>query len=164
MTNKFRGDGYDQLSLPLSVSREGLLSAYIATLFSAATISCAKFSALLMYVRIFNTDPNFRIWVRITGLFCLAWLFGASFGAAFRCTPIQSQWNIMLVPKSKCYKIQNFFLSVEVPNCILDIVVVALPIFMINKLQLSFKHKILLGFSFVLGGLSVVQAQLAAGY
>lgn len=61
MTNTLRGDGYDTFALPLSVSRGSLLSAYIGTIISAATISTAKFSALLMSYRIFNTDPTFRL-------------------------------------------------------------------------------------------------------
>ena len=131
------------------------MSAYIRTIMAAATISSAKLCALLLYDRIFWADPKFRILIKITGLLCVSWLFGASFATAFRCRPVRAGWDLRLAKTAKCFNVQNAFLAVEVPNCLLDITVVALPIIVINKLQLLSKQKFTVAVIFLLGGMSV---------
>ena len=123
----------------------------MATLLSASTISVAKFSILLLYRRIFKSDKKFRVAVDIIGALCIAWWIGASLGAALRCSPVESSWNPFIV--GHCYNIENFFIAVEVNNCILDWAIVTLPIGVIRGLQLHLRDKITLCFIFALGGL-----------
>lgn len=101
--------------------------------------------------------------IKITGLLCLAWWIAATVAVALPCIPVQKAWEpqtwsyIPGLPETpgRCYAYREFYLSIEVPNCVLDFWVVALPIFQIQKLQLSLRYKISISFIFVLAGLYV---------
>ena len=81
----------------------------------------------------------------------IAWWIGASLGAALRCTPVKSQFEPLI--QGKCYNVQRFFIAVEIPNCLLDFVIVVMPLGVIQGLHLQLKHKITLSFIFLLGSL-----------
>ena len=108
----------------------------------------------MLYRRTFGTDKRFQGAVLIVGIMCIAWWLGASLGAALRCSPVQSQLNVSI--PGKCYNVQRFFIAVEIPNCLLDFVIVAMPVGVIQGLHLQLKHKITLSFIFLLGSLYVV--------
>ena len=105
----------------------------------------------MLYRRTFSADKTFQRAVLIVGIMSIAWWIGASFGAALRCTPVKSQFN-PLIP-GKCYNVQHFFIAVEIPNCLLDFAIVAMPLGVIQGLQMQLKHKVTLCMIFLLGSL-----------
>ncbi|KAL9136914.1 MAG: hypothetical protein Q9175_001872 [Cornicularia normoerica] len=143
------GDGYDLPMLPPATLKIQLKATYAATIFSASAISVAKFSILMLYRRTFSTDKRFQLAVLIVAIMSIAWWVAASLGAALRCTPVESQLNPLI--QGKCYNVQHFFIAVEIPNCLLDFAIVAMPIGVIQGLHLQLKHKITLCFIFLLG-------------
>ena len=124
---------------------------YISTIVSATVISVAKFSVLILFRRIFGPDKTFKLNLLVLGTISAAWWVAASLGAALRCQPVQSQYDPLI--QGHCYSVQHFFIAVEVPNCLLDFAIVALPISVIRRLHLPLKHKITLSLIFLLGSL-----------
>lgn len=105
----------------------------------------------MLYRRTFSPDRLFQVAVLAAGMVAIAWWVAASLGAALRCTPAESQFNPLI--QGKCYDVQNFFMAVEVPNCLLDFAIVAMPLAVIQSLHLQLKHKVTLSVIFLLGSL-----------
>ena len=133
---------------------------YAATILSASTISIAKFSILVLYRRTFSSTKRFQLAVLVAAILSVAWWLGASLGAALRCTPVKSQFDPLI--RGNCYNVQHFFIAVEVPNCLLDFAIVAMPIGVIQGLHLQLKHKITLCFIFLLGSLLVIDLPISS--
>jgi hypothetical protein len=117
---------------------------------TAPTITFAKFSVLCFYRRIFVTE-YFQRTTMIIGITCLIW--GVTFTTAFtlKCAPISASWDPLR--QDHCLNFETLFLVSEVPNCLLDFVIVFLPVGALKSLQLHLRHKISLAFIFLLGGL-----------
>ena len=99
----------------------------------------------------FYNHKRFRIATTIVGVLCLFWFIAATIGVALKCIPVQKSWNPMI--SGTCYSFQVFMVAIEVPNSVLDFVIVGLPVDVIKGLKLPLRHKIALCFVFVLGGL-----------
>ena len=69
--------------------------------------------------------------------------------------PIAKSWDPLL--PGYCFNLSDFAVAIEVPNSLLDFVIVALPVRVIKQLQLSVGNKITLSVVFVLGGLYAAQ-------
>ena len=111
----------------------------------------AGLSILALYRRSFRAHKKLQIAVYIVGAICLAWWIGLILGLAFICLPVESSWNPS-VP-GKCFGIQNINIAIGIPNSIIDVIIVTMPIKVIKDLQLPSKQKIILCFVFLLGGL-----------
>ncbi|KAL8776838.1 MAG: hypothetical protein Q9194_002903 [Teloschistes cf. exilis] len=120
-----------------------------------AAITLIKISILLFYRRIFTT-PQFRRRTEIVGALVIAWLLVNNLMAAFQCSPIRKAW-LPLTP-GKCLQPLNLIVGFQAGNTTLDIVILALPIYAVSKLQMSLAKKISVLAIFLLGGLSVVIA------
>ena len=105
---------------------------------------------LALYRRIFAIQ-RFRFWVHIAMALVVIWLFVNNFMTAFQCSPIKSEWESEV--EGKCIKSSNLILGLQVPNVVLDVVVLALPLTAISKLQLPRAKKISVGAVFAIGGL-----------
>ena len=134
---------------------------WVGGVLAPTPISCAKFSILFLYRRLFSRDRNIDFAIKITGLLCLSWWIAATVASALSCIPVQKAWEpqtwtpIPGLPETSgfCYDYPRYYLGIEIPNCILDFWVVAMPVFEIQKLQLSLQYKISISFIFVLAGL-----------
>lgn len=113
-------------------------------------ITLIKISILLFYRRIFTT-PQFRRRTEIVGALVIAWLFVNNLMAAFQCSPIRKAW-LPLTP-GKCLQPLNLIVGFQAGNTTLDIVILALPIYAVSKLQMSLAKKISVLAIFLLGGL-----------
>lgn len=107
--------------------------------------------------------------IKITGLLALAWWIAATIALVLPCIPVQKTWepqtwsSIPGLPKTPgyCYSYKDLYLAIAVPNCILDLWVVAMPVFKIRQLQLPLRYKISISFIFVLAGLYVFRNRFA---
>ena len=83
----------------------------------------------------------------------LSLIWATTFVTAFtmRCAPIPAAWDPQM--QDHCVAVETLFIVAEVPNCILDFVVVLLPVGAVKALQLSVRNKVSLSFIFLLGGL-----------
>ncbi len=73
------------------------------------------------------------------------------FAAAFRCHPVKVAWNPVL--PGKCLNFTTIFMATESLNCVMEVIIVCLPVDMIRKLQLPMRRKILVSGIFFVGGL-----------
>lgn len=103
-------------------------------------------------------DQNMRKVIKITGLLFLAWWIAITATVAFLCIPVRA---IPQVRQSSGHCIINkeLYLAYEVPNCILNFWIIAMPVLKIKKMQLSPLSKICLFFFSVLAGLYVIFPQ-----
>lgn len=155
-----------ELAFPLSQLYQGF---WIGSVLSPSPLSCAKFSILFLYYRLFSNDKTMNVAIKVTGLLCLAWWIAATVAAALPCVPFQKAWEPQTwqhIPKlpitpGHCLHYKKFYLGIEIPNCILDFWAVGMPIFEIQKLQLSLRYKISISLIFVLAGLYVFMIHFA---
>lgn len=103
-----------------------------------------------MYKRIFST-PRFKLIVNILSAFIFVWYLGQAINGVFGCKPINHYWN-KSVP-GKCEDLSNSELQYAVWNMSFDVIILALPVRMILKLQLSNAQKIAFIAIFLIGGL-----------
>ena len=71
------------------------------------------------------------------------------------CRPISALWDPS-TPGGYCIDLHSFLLGAGIPNVILNVIVLILPLPMIWTLEIERKHKIALSSAFMLGGFVVV--------
>lgn len=91
------------------------------------------------------------------GSVVVMWWIAIQFTVIFECKPIDYTW----APKGEghCVSLDKFFLGQAIPNIITDMVLLAIPIPMIWKLQLPRSQKVALSATFLLGGLYITLAR-----
>ena len=109
-----------------------------------------KISILCLYRRIFAVQ-NFRRASLVTGLLVVALFIASEVGALVSCRPVTKFWS-RLEP-GYCFNFDEYYIGVQIPDVILDVVILALPIRMISTLQLSRIDKATVLGIFLLGGL-----------
>lgn len=109
-----------------------------------------KISILCLYRRIFAVR-NFRTASLVTGLLVVALFIASEVGALLSCRPFAKFWN-RLEP-GYCFNFDEYYIGVQIPDVILDIVILALPVRMVFTLQLSRTDKATVLGIFLLGGL-----------
>lgn len=71
----------------------------------------------------------------------------------FQCKPIQAVYNLAPFSIAKCKPYGAFGFRFVFSNMTLDVLILALPIFVIRTLQLQTRRKVLVASVFLLGGL-----------
>lgn len=74
---------------------------------------------------------------------------------ALQCRPVKAAWGIeQLNPElSTCFKPGPFIAGVEIANVVIDVGVLLLPVYMVQKLQMRVAKKVSIICIFLLGGL-----------
>lgn len=70
-----------------------------------------------------------------------------------QCVPLEFAWAVKEVAGAHCFNHQLFWSLISLPNIITDIVILALPVPVICKIQLSWKDKIGLILTFATGSM-----------
>lgn len=117
-------------------------------------MTLVKLSILMLYHFIFATRKFRRACIAVAGL-CLVWFFVTLFLGLFQCKPISGAWDISLLlsGQAQCFTYGNYMIGYELTNVLLDITILALPLWVIKTLHLPPSRKVLVGSIFVLGGL-----------
>lgn len=118
-------------------------------------VMAIKISILLMYRRIFSVDPLFRLQSFLIGVFVVALWLAATITRIFFCRPIGYIWMGLNLERH-CLPYDRFWIAVGVIDITVDIVILALPVRMVLKIQLSPKQKASITCLFLLGGLQVL--------
>ena len=118
------------------------------------TITLVRISVLLLVRRIFNIKP-FRIMTTFVGILCFGWGIAIGFANVFQCTPISGAFNpaVIMSMSSHCINLQAIFYGVMSTGLFLDVLILALPIHQIWRLQLSNRRKYELTAILILGGM-----------
>lgn len=139
-----------------SVAREAILYqarklGYFNSLCYAASLACSKISILLSYWRLFKYT---KIRVPILCLLAVAtlWLLVRTFMLTFRCVPTRAIWD-KSIPAVCNVNGDRFFLATITTHFILDVVILALPVFPVFQLQLPLQQKFAVLGLFCLGAM-----------
>jgi hypothetical protein len=110
----------------------------------------AKFSILLLYLRIFP-DKKFRLVTKIAIGWMVCQTIAFVIVVSFQCTPVDAVWDISV--HGKCINSQAFVYTAAGFSILEDIVIMLLPIWELKDLRLDLRKRIALGFMFALGSL-----------
>ena len=111
-----------------------------------------KISVLLLYRRIFDT-LNFRRATLIVAITCIAWLIAALLCLAFQCRTNAERYIANSLFSDQCIDLKAYWAAVTGSNMGLDLVILCMPLYIVWKLKLSTRQKVVLSGIFALGAL-----------
>lgn len=115
-------------------------------------VTLIKLSILLFYQRIFATQ-QFRQWINIVETLMILWMLINNFIATFQCNSLRKVWEIETL--EHCFNPLSYIIDVHTTNLILNIVILALSVSAVWRLQLSLAKKISVAGIFLLSELYV---------
>ncbi|VUC24071.1 unnamed protein product [Clonostachys rosea] len=118
-------------------------------------ISAIKLSILVFYHQVFSISQRFRVMNYAVAGACLVWLIVSTFVNIFQCKPVSALWEA-LGSTEYCLASGTMWLGLEVTNLLVDVIILALPVSEIGRLQLSTGKKWFVACIFLLGGLVCV--------
>ncbi|KXH63218.1 integral membrane protein [Colletotrichum salicis] len=132
---------------------------YMMDVFLAATIytlcgSFAKVSLLIFYFRL-SPQRWFKRAVWISLAIIAGYSIGIFFALVFACDPIAMSWDVTIT-EGTCINRPSLYIATAAANIISDLILFALPIPIVVKLQIPRRQKIGLFFIFAVGSLTVV--------
>lgn len=115
-----------------------------------------KLAMLFFYLRIFIERWQRRACYLLMGIL-VATAVAAFIANMMTCDPVRFQWGDSLVGEDggapHCFKQQLFWSLISLPNVITDLIMLALPVPVICKIQLTWKDKVGLIFTFATGSM-----------
>lgn len=109
-----------------------------------------KFSILSMYHAIFP-QKRFHYCLWAVAIFMACWAISCAFVAIFQCTPIAFGWDPSIAGGT-CVNYGALVLVAGICNIVTDFIVLAMPIPLVLKLNLSTQRKRMVIFTFAMGG------------
>lgn len=103
-----------------------------------------------MYVRIFDSR-KLRISAGILGGLSIAWALSIVLLQIFECIPIEKSWNV--TTQGTCLNVKNALIASSVPNIVIDMTILSLPVSFVWRLQASLSERISVIAIFMLGSL-----------
>ena len=120
-------------------------------------ITFAKLSILAFFRRLFPVR-TMNIATLAVGAFVAAYGIATLLVAIFQCRPVSKAWN--LNTPGDCIQLMLWSQAVSIPNIVSDVVLIALPLQQVWKLQTGIAQKIGLSIAFGLGGFNIVCSAL----
>lgn len=119
----------------------------------AILITLVKLSVIVMYRRVFPTTMVLRGTYVLYAL-TIAWFIAVVLVTFLQCTPLNGMWEIFTV-QATCMDKMGLFLGNAIPNLIIDVLILALPLYEVAGLQMTKIKKIGISSIFLLGGVYV---------
>ncbi|KAL5390290.1 hypothetical protein DPSP01_001862 [Paraphaeosphaeria sporulosa] len=116
-----------------------------------------KTSVILLYMRIF-IGHRFRLLCSCALAIVIGSGIATVFATIFQCVPLERSWNKTV--EGKCIDSSAFWIANAVINISTDVIVLALPVHEVIKLQLRLRERIMLHSVFLLGGFVTVTSIL----
>ncbi|KAI1635178.1 hypothetical protein F4809DRAFT_615217 [Biscogniauxia mediterranea] len=123
---------------------------FTAELTYTGVIVFVKFSILALYWRIFN-NTSIKVPVCILGSAVLMWGIAVFFLTLLQCIPTRGLWD-KSIGASCDVDSQKFLFAISIPNILIDVTLLALPIPYVAQLHLSKSQKRIIISLFLLGG------------
>ncbi|KAH1544943.1 hypothetical protein KXV92_003685 [Aspergillus fumigatus] len=142
--------GKHQNEMPKELVLRTLKLYFVAQILYKVNLGLTKISILLLYIRLFVHQWFLRtcwVWIAIIVSFTI----GTVFSSIFQCTPVQWAFNKSLPDRGTCINMTAFWYANAAFNILTDLVLIALPIPVVLKLQLPPKSKIALCGIFAVG-------------
>ncbi|KAI9046220.1 uncharacterized protein KD926_004058 [Aspergillus affinis] len=126
----------------------------------AVCITFVKLSILVLYRRIFPIYSFARLtW--IPTVMSIIWYIVAAFILIFQCHPIRAAWTMALkLTTAKCMKAGNILVGTGIANIVIDLIILALPVYMVRKSGLRTAKKASITGIFLLGGFVCVASAI----
>ena len=125
---------------------------YFSNVFGTFPTTMGRFSLLMLYNRIFQSDRSFYVAVRIVGILNSLIYVGCTVAIGFRCAPTGKMWNP--VAQGQCFHSSKaLVVALAFLDSLLDFMVMILPISVLRRLQMSWRRKINVAMIFAIGGL-----------
>ncbi|CAA9958895.1 hypothetical protein PTMSG1_02427 [Pyrenophora teres f. maculata] len=137
------GAGKHQLLVDLPSTTHSLRYLYWSILAYCVGLILTKISILAQYRRIFSVGEVQTVNYIVLGL-CVVTSVIAFLTLAFVCIPVDSFWNVMKKPTAHCLDEAKVRYGNSTINTITDLMIAALPVRRIYKLQIVRKQKIVL--------------------
>lgn len=140
----------------ISIDEYGLYSRLIlagAVIYSPC-MACAKTALCLFYGRL---DPSviYQIAIKVTLFIIVGAYTSVFFSLLFACRPVAASWDPMLLPTAQCLNQGAIYITTAVVGIATDVLLLALPIPRLWKLQMPAKQKIGLTIMFGIGSMCV---------
>ncbi|KAI5865996.1 hypothetical protein GGS23DRAFT_363716 [Durotheca rogersii] len=150
----FPGLAVHQWNLQLKFLPDFLYHVHIASIFYGLGIMCLKVAILIDWLHIFVPQGrgNTMFWALHILIWCnVIFYMAGNFAEIFRCTPREKIWNVFFEGGSCPVNIaaQNF--SAGILNLISDVIILALPQWVIWRLNMSRARKLGLSLLFLIG-------------
>ena len=142
------GFGRHESVLNQEMTKRSMEVSYVVQFFYISAITMVKLALLLTYARIWITR-GFRRCLYLVGAIIAVWWCTSTFITIFQCHPIQFFWDREIV--GDCLASRAFFIGMAVPNIVLDLVVLSIPLPSIWQLQLPRLQKAALTVVFTVG-------------
>jgi hypothetical protein len=126
---------------------------YLPELLYCILVTLIKASILISYNRIFGHFKWCRNTIYILGLLTFAWFIAIFFPFIFQCKPLSKAWTPHM--DGQCFERNKWFWASSAANCILDWMILLLPVLPLLKLRLEPLEKTLVWGSFAVGSLWV---------
>ncbi|GIC93624.1 putative plasma membrane protein Pth11-like [Aspergillus udagawae] len=142
--------GKHQHEMPKELVLRTLKLYFVAQILYKVNLGLTKISILLLYIRLFVHRWFLRtcwVWIAVIVSFTV----GSVFSSIFQCTPVQWAFNKSLPGHGTCINMTAFWYANAVFNILTDLVLIALPIPVVLKLQLPLKSKVALCGIFAVG-------------
>jgi hypothetical protein len=149
------GNGRHMLTLPMENGPWIMKYLFFSIIAYHISLTSTKLSILLQYRRIFTLKEARRPIYFAMGL-CLACGTVAVVCAIFTCVPVDAYWYMMKRPFSRCVNQDAMYHANAALNISTDLLVAALPVRAIWRLQIAMRQKIALLFILTLGWFVVV--------
>ncbi len=144
------GYGMHKADLTADEQEAALMWFFIAQTPYKVTVCLNKVSVILLYLRIF-VAKSFRLASFAVLFVVVGYGIGGIAATIWQCVPIRGAWDKSTT--ATCINSDIFWVAYAVLNIVTDVMVMALPIVPIMKLQLKLRDRILLCGVFTLGGL-----------
>ncbi|KAJ5653572.1 hypothetical protein N7490_000575 [Penicillium lividum] len=128
------------------ITKVGLLIAYECVY--CTTVGVIKIGVLFMYIRIFPTR-GFRVATITLGVVIVAWVTAIICMSVIQCAPIQRAWDTSI--SGVCTDTKTSFLADAVPNILIYIAILILPIRAVWKMHTTATHRLSIAAFFLLG-------------
>ncbi|KAL9625387.1 MAG: hypothetical protein Q9160_000450 [Pyrenula sp. 1 TL-2023] len=142
---------------PMGSIRKIQIMVYVLEMLYGISLTLTKLSILLLFRSLFP-GRDMVIATNIIGAFVIIWCIAQVTVAIFNCNPIHGFWDVMV--KSTCIESFHFLVGNAVPNIVVDIVIICLPIRKVWNLQMSTRSKISVTCIFLLGIFVVIVSGL----
>lgn len=115
------------------------------------TVSTTKLSILLMYKRIFSIDRSFRLQIMALIVITAGFWISMTVSNLLNCIPIEMSWIPSDDESKYCFNYNVYWLACGIVECILDLVILIMPVRVVYGLKLSQGRRIAVAGVFLLG-------------
>ena len=122
----------------------------VALVMYVSTIAAVRISILLLYTRIFRTRSFEFVCFGICTLTACWWLAAVTVNI-FQCYPISAAWTTNVFFAAQCIDFPRFLYGISATNLAMDLVLLAMPLYMVWHLRTRLGRKVLLCAIFSIG-------------